>query len=517
MFNIKQKHLKLLALTLAIVGLGSFFYKYWRLDLPLVPQSKQSVWTVEAQLTFTPGRNSVKADLFVPAMTENFSILNEYFVSPNYSVTTTNVGDNRVSVWAKRKASGNQTLFYRVQVARDDNGRPDVREAEQDSVSKPLVTGAQATAITALVSQIRESSADVATFATALVDLLNHQQQNNNAALLLGTNPDPLKIANTAVTVLAGASIPAQVVHGLYLRQDETSAHIVPWLEVWNGQKWLYINPLIGKLELPTDFFIWWRGDQPLFEVAGAKQPKISFTISHAYLDALTLAQQQTKVSESKLMNLSLFNLPLETQQVYQQLLTIPIGVFIILLLRSFIGIKTFGTFMPVLIALSFRETQLLLGLGFFSIIVACGLLVRFYLDQFKLLLVPRLAGVLIVVILLMTGISLITYKLGILSGLSVALFPMVILTMTIERMSITWEERGPAEAIQQGIGSLLTACIAFLAMKNTYLNHLVFVFPEILFVLLAVTLLIGRYQGYRLLELIRFQSLVEMLERDKK
>jgi hypothetical protein len=92
--------------------------------------------------------------------------------------------------------------------------------------------------------------------------------------------------------------------------------------------------------------------------------------------------------------------------------------------------------------------------------------------------------------------------------GLSVGLFPMVILTMTIERMSIVWEERGPTEAIQQGLGSLLVAALCFSVMDLEILKHLFFVFPELLLWLLAITLLLGRYSGYRLLELLRFKTL---------
>jgi len=136
------------------------------------------------------------------------------------------------------------------------------------------------------------------------------------------------------------------------------------------------------------------------------------------------------------------------------------------------------------------------------------GLAVRFYLDQLKLLLVPRLASVLIVVVLLMAAISVFSFKLGIERGLSVALFPMIIMTMTIERMSIVWEERGAAEAIEQGIGSLAVAAAAYLVMSIDYLRHLVFVFPELLLILLAGTLLLGRYSGYRLTELVRFRAM---------
>jgi len=204
----------------------------------------------------------------------------------------------------------------------------------------------------------------------------------------------------------------------------------------------------------------------------------------------------------------SLFGLPIATQEVYRILLLIPVGALVLVLMRNVVGVKTFGTFMPILIALAFRETELLWGVVLFSLVVALGLSVRFYLEHLKLLIVPRLASVLIVVVLLMVVISVITHKLGLERGLSVALFPMVILTMTIERMSIVWEERGAAEAIQQGLGSLAVAVLAYLVMSISYIAYLVFVFPELMLLLLASTLLLGRYAGYRLLELRRFKVL---------
>ena len=50
-------------------------------------------------------------------------------------------------------------------------------------------------------------------------------------------------------------------------------------------------------------------------------------------------------------------------------------------------------------------------------------------------------------------------------------------------------------------------AVFAFLTMSNGYLEHLAFVFPELLLVVLAATLLLGRYTGYRLTEFWRFRS----------
>ena len=206
-------------------------------------------------------------------------------------------------------------------------------------------------------------------------------------------------------------------------------------------------------------------------------------------------------------MEYSLFSLPVSVQNVYRVLLMVPIGAFLIVILRNVVGIKTFGTFMPILISLAFRETELIWGMILFSLLIFLGLLIRFYLEYLKLLMVPRLAAVLIIVIILMAFVSVFSHKLGFDRGLSVALFPMVILAMTIERMSLVWEELGPTEALVQGFGSLAVAALGYLCMSSRYLEHLIFVFPELLLVVLAMTLLLGRYTGYRLTELWRFRS----------
>ena len=79
---------------------------------------------------------------------------------------------------------------------------------------------------------------------------------------------------------------------------------------------------------------------------------------------------------------------------------------------------------------------------------------------------------------------------------------------MTIERVSILWDERGPATAIREAIQSLVVATLCYLVMSLPGLQHLFFTFPELILLLLAATLVIGRYSGYRLLELPRFRAI---------
>jgi hypothetical protein len=162
---------------------------------------------------------------------------------------------------------------------------------------------------------------------------------------------------------------------------------------------------------------------------------------------------------------------------------------------------------MPVLIALAFMQTSLVTGLIGFILVVGAGLLVRSYLSNLNLLLVARITAVILSVIAIVGVFSVLAYKLGLTEGLKITLFPMIILSWTIERMSILWEEEGAREVVVQGGGSLLTAVLAYLAMSHVWIQHLTFNFLGLQFVVLALVLMIGSYSGYRLLELHRFRE----------
>jgi hypothetical protein len=308
--------------------------------------------------------------------------------------------------------------------------------------------------------------------------------------------------------MLAGARIPARLVSGIPLVDGARDLQLRTWLEVNNGDEWFTVDPLTAAPGLPRDVLVWSRGDVAPFTVSRARGASLQFAVMRSIEPALETAALRADAEASALASLSLLDLPLHSQNLYRVLLLVPLGALVIVFLRNVVGVQTFGTFMPVLIALSFRETQLVGGLLLFTVVVTFGLLVRFYLERLKLLLVPRLAAVVITVILVMAAVSVVSHRLGLEIGLSVALFPIVILAMTIERMSIVWEEVGAGEAIKQGVGSLLVAALCFLLMFDPQVEHAVFVFPELLLVVLGLTLLLGRYTGYRLTELVRFRDL---------
>ncbi len=505
----KNTHLYLLASILTVIGLGLFLYKAWFLGFPLVPQKKSFIWDVEAHVTLNAINKPVKLSLFIPRNTDRFIILDENFISKGYGLTTGIEIVNRKAIWSIRKAKGQQSLYYKVSILRV-SPRELQRKSAPPEIIKPEFSGAQLSAAESIIEAARKRSADTDSMVAELLKHLNEPQADDNVHLLLGKKASIPKKVNLAAKLLTYTGIPARSVHGIRLEAQRRDAPIVHWLEVYDRNQWRPFTAIAGEAGIPDDYLAWWKGPLSLIKQEGGENLKVTLSVMLNLEEVIRGVIERGKSEKSSLIDFSLFSLPIKTQTVYGVLLLIPVGAFLLVILRNVIGIKTFGTFMPVLIALAFRETQLLWGLILFSLLVALGLGIRLYLEHLKLLVVPRLASVLIVVILLMATLSILMHKLGLGHGLSIALFPMVIMTMTIERMSVLWEELGPSEALQQGVGSLIVAAFIYLVMTVKHVEHVFFVFPELLVVLLAGTLMLGRYSGYRLLELRRFKALTE-------
>ena len=227
-----------------------------------------------------------------------------------------------------------------------------------------------------------------------LVKRLNRIDPGDNVTLLLGPKPTlPTKV-DVAARVLAQAGIPARVVQGIRLQEEEHNfskkTNLLHWLEVYDKKHWLSFDPLRGKTPVPDDWLRWWSGPQNLVQLEGGTKLNVVVSLSPKVEEGISAAVLRGEISKPLLLKLSLFGLPVNTQAVYRVMLLVPIGAFVLVILRNIVGIKTFGTFMPVLIALSFRETGLLSGIVFFTLVVATGLAIRFYMERLKLLLVPK-------------------------------------------------------------------------------------------------------------------------------
>ncbi len=502
----KSRQWIVLSLSLILLGGLVLAYKVVRLGFPLLPDQTSEQWTIQVRLEMHPDQGSVRASLLLPTRSSGYRVSDEHFISRGFGLTVEEEPLRRQADWAIRRLQEPKTLYYRATVIPDTRERSFAGKPPFPPV--PELEEPWASALSDLVDEVRSESADIESFAASVLDRLTHASTDENVRLFLEDADTAEDRARVAQTLLAGARIPTLLVHGIVLQGDEQRAPVRTLLAVHDGDDWLLFDPLSGRPGRPDGFLIWWRGEERLIELKGAIRHDLQISVRRRLESALDLATQRTELADSLVGRISVLTLPIQTQAVYEVLLLVPFGILVIVILRNFIGLSSFGTFAPVLIALAFRETELLKGILLFTLIVSLGLVFRFYLERLRLLLVPRLAAVVTIVVLLMTAISMISDRMGAETGLSVSLFPMVIISMVIERMSVVWEERGAATAIREGFGSLFMAALAYLVMAQDVLAYWVTVFPEVNLVVLGVIVMLGRYTGFRLTELFRFRRL---------
>ncbi len=508
--------LGLIIAILIVAGLGLAFYKHFALGFPLLGKHVSTVWSIEAWVSFTADGKAAQASLTLPEPQPGVRILDESFASPGYGINKINEGPQRRVIWSVRKVQGRQDLFYKVKLHLQPGAQPIDTDKPQPFIV-PVLPQPYQVAAQSLLKQVWEHSADPISFAGTLISEFNAREPGQNINMLRDMLDEGVKQPQLLVNLLHMGNVPARIVRGLNLEDGRRRQPIIDMIEVHDGKQWHLFDPKTGTIGNPDTFFLWQQGAKSLLDVMGGIHSDVRFSIISQQIPTRELALTEAAQDGAALIDFSIYSLPLEVQNAFKIILLIPIGVLVVLIMRIIIGLSTSGTFMPVLIAMAFLQTQLLPGLVIFISLVSIGLWIRSFLSQQNMLLVARLGAVIIVVIMLMAAMSILSWKLGITQALTVTFFPMIILAWTIERMSILWEEEGPKSVVTEGGGSLLVATLSYLLMSNPVVEQLTFNFPELMLTLLGLVLLLGQYTGYRLLELQRFYPLAHLKNRSVK
>ncbi|MEL6353043.1 MAG: UUP1 family membrane protein [Cyanobacteria bacterium J06627_28] len=537
----------LMALFLTAVGLTIFIHKLTTLNIPLRPSQAYDTWSVEARISLDDvsvfsddtAIGNTELTLYLPQSSKRYQIVDESFEGEGFDgsegferqVQTSPDMVNRLVTLAQNAPEASRVLFYRATV-RSDRPNNSTQQQYASTLGQQIVDqqvenasrqAAQvkdnldenlpADSINSLIREAKGQSSNDMELARQLYRLSIRSGDNRvrtlKDTLQLGDSSAGAAIASFLINE---AGIVTRVGNGILLNPDEAAAtRFTQWLEINQDRQWLAYDPVTERFGGQNRYLTWWYGSEPVLSAEGANDVTIEVTARPDSTDGLGRSVWHDNESSFFLRH-SFIGLPLSTQRVIQVLVMIPVGALIVAALHQMVGISTFGTFTPVLIALSFRETGLLTGIVLFSAIVLIGVAVRGVLNQVQLLVVPRLSAVLTVTVLVIGLLALILDDFGLRYGLSISLFPIVILAMTIERAAVMWEEDGAKETAIATAGSLFVAILGYLCINNPYVQHWAFVFPELLLVVLAITILLGRYNGYKLTEYFRFMALQKQL-----
>ena len=314
----------------------------------------------------------------------------------------------------------------------------------------------------------------------------------------------PLGRARAFVALCRAAGVPARVVTGFAI-QETTELEPQFWAEARLGERWTPFDPVNGVSGTLPEHFVPVARDR-IEIVRGTDISELEAKFEAIRLPPGPGASRFGRGRFGAIFDLT--RLPLDMQEPLAIMLLLPLGALVTTLFRTVIGMRTFGTFTPSLLALSFVYADWMTGLMTFAVVLALGLTSRALLDRLKLLVVPRLSLILTLVVLcIMLMVSVLDYF-NLTPSAQAVILPMVILTMTIERFYLTSEEDSPAFALELLGATLLVGVCCYGVLRWNAVGRLFFTFPELHFFTIAALVLLGRYSGYRLTELWRFRDL---------
>lgn len=522
----RKKTIRIIISVLMAVMITVTGYKYFFLGYTFGAIVPQPNYSVNLSMSFTGNSDDVVVRTFLPVDEQNQVISNEYIggdgldfrreMTPLY-----NRGD-----WTGYKAEGPFTINYSFNAMiramefniSHDLKIPDRYDDAMDYYLKSTnVIQVNDPLITSLAEELKADDIYIADIVRSLFDYV------------YGLGSRPFRGTTDAVTAakLQEAScngksrlfsamarhlnIPSRLVGGLILTTgSKRTSH--QWIELYIAGYWIPFDTLNGHFAgLPGNYLALYRGDESLFR----HSRNIGFdyrydirkkTLSNNRLEGFLVG------SPFNLYNIltDFFKISI-AMNILQFLLVIPLGVLVVVFSRNIIGINTLGTFLPALMAMSFQGIGLLPGIVSFIFVLTITVLIRIPLNKIGLLHTPKLAVMMIVVIMSLIGLTVISNLLNFeaFSALnSTALLPVAILTITSERIALTIEEEGMKHTIMIMIQTLIVMSASFFVMDSIALQALQIAFPELLLGVISMNLWIGSWTGIRLSEMVRFREL---------
>ena len=518
---IRAWHIFLLAVPLVLTS-----YRVATDDTGLDAITPQASYTVTLQMGMEPAGGSVYAATYLPTSTERQPVKTLASRSGPFSLEIKTDSTGQHARWSADEVTGAQRIAYSFRVWPKPIAYQldDVQLRSTDvSVPPSLQPYLRATAaipadapyIEALYARVAPDTDRLPKTVQALFD---HAASLEPAAFSGGLDAiaaDRLGrascngVSRLLVALARQAQIPSRLVGGLIL-EDGTTGTSHQWAELYIGGHWVPFDALNGHFAaLPANYLTLYRGDEFLF----SHTPDIAFDYQFDIKQHWTSEREAAAVMASTPGEAYGFWAPLVeaglSLDLLEILLLLPLGASIVVFFRNVVGLETYGTFLPALIASACLATGLTWGLlAFFTVTLTVAAL-HVPLERAGLLHTPRLAILMVFVVVQLILLTLLSAHLGWLDLSYFILFPVVILTSTAERFASHLTEDGPAKAAKVTLmtGGVIGCSYAVMDLPIVGLTMLAF--PETLLLIVAFNLWLGRWVGIRLTEYARFRWLI--------
>lgn len=305
------------------------------------------------------------------------------------------------------------------------------------------------------------------------------------------------------------AGLPTRLVGGLIL-EEGTKSVSHQWTEVFINGYWIPFDPLNGYYaEIPNNYLSLYRGDKYLFTYSSDINLNYIYTINERLIANPSLLNELYATPVNAYKTWEAFERIGISLDILKLIIILPLGALFIAIFQNVIGLRTFGIFLPALVALSCRQTGLEWGLLGFLLVIGIVSLLHYPLDKYGVLYTPKMAIMLTSAVIVFLLIAAISIQLGFYKLSYVTLFPIVIVTITAERFGRSVTTEGIKKSLGVTVQTMIVIIVTYFIMKSTTMETFFLAFPELFLLLIGINLWLGKWIGFRLTEYYRFRNIM--------
>ncbi len=312
------------------------------------------------------------------------------------------------------------------------------------------------------------------------------------------------------VALCRNKGIPARLVGGLILENDsKRTSH--QWAEVYVDGVWVPMDGLNNHFaSIPSNYLRLYTGDEALFTHTANIGFDYLFTIKKGLESNPELASELKGSFLNSYLMWQAFEKVGISLALLKTILLLPLGAMIVALARNVIGLKTYGVFLPALIAIAISGTGLVWGLLAFTVVIILVSLVHFPLERIGLLYTPKLVIMLVTVVVAFIVLSIAGISFGFTEIAYVAMFPVVVITITAERFARLIVEDGFGKALKTTFQTLIVVVMCYFSITSRTMEAVFLAFPELFLVITGCMVVLGRWIGLRVIEYKRFRWIAQ-------
>jgi hypothetical protein len=188
-------------------------------------------------------------------------------------------------------------------------------------------------------------------------------------------------------------------------------------------------------------------------------------------------------------------------------ILLTPILAFLVSFTRVVVGLPTLDMLVPIALAFAFVSVGVTIGMFVLLAIILASFIAKRSLSSLKIMFYPKRSLSMLFLAIAVFAALTIGVVLELDRVLSVSIFPILILMLLGDLIVSVQLHKSSSETLLITGTTVALGLVGYIAATSLWIQDALILYPELVLLVIPLNILVGRYFGLRILELLRFNS----------